>query len=133
MGVLMGPGHCKLYLSSNSAENGTLSAVIRTLGIGDERYRYWGEKEHKVGQVGSIYLNTWLLSLILFIRLTIPATSGAQRLWYEFTKKLLACGLAGPSLDPSYELPIVVEHTGRSIESSNILEYLSEDISKETC
>ncbi|KAL6068988.1 hypothetical protein STEG23_032104, partial [Scotinomys teguina] len=27
-------------------------------------------------------------------------------------KKLLACGLAGPSLDPSYELPIVVKHTG---------------------
>ncbi|KAL6034811.1 hypothetical protein STEG23_006682, partial [Scotinomys teguina] len=45
------------------------------------------------------------------VHVGIHAASGAQRLWYEFMKKLLACGLADPNLDPSYELPVVVEHT----------------------
>lgn len=43
----------------------------------------------------------------------IRATSGARCSWYEFMKKLLACGLVGPCLDMSYPQPVVVEHAGR--------------------
>ncbi|KAL6035890.1 hypothetical protein STEG23_031747 [Scotinomys teguina] len=46
--------------------------------------------------------------------LQVPAISGTQRLWYKFMKKLLA------SSDPSYELPVVVVHTGILISSAVI-------------